>query len=87
MLSCGVIVLLAEGRGGAAGRWLAFPSLVYIGKLSYGLYLWHYLLFDAIHTQFPTLNPVAAIVLKLLLTSVAAVISYHVIERPFLTRK
>jgi len=84
MLTCVAIVLLAEGRGGRAGRWLAFPPLVYIGKISYGLYLWHYLIFDAIHTQFPTLDPVAAITWKLLLTSVAAVISFHFIERPFL---
>lgn len=84
MLACVAIVLLAEGRGGIAGRWLAFAPLVYIGKLSYGLYLWHYLIFYAIQTQFPTLDPVAAITMKLALTSLAAVISYHVIERPFL---
>jgi peptidoglycan/LPS O-acetylase OafA/YrhL len=31
----------SQGFGGAVGRWLACPALIYLGKISYGIYLYH----------------------------------------------
>lgn len=43
LLSAGVIFLLAVSPTGWAGKALASRPLVFLGKLSYGLYLWNWL--------------------------------------------
>lgn len=38
----GTVVLIASGPGALANRFLAFPPLVWVGLISYPLYLWHW---------------------------------------------
>lgn len=65
--------------GGPVGRWLNSKPLVFIGGLSYSLYLWQQPFLDrkdpGLMTSFP-LNVILAIVLALM--------SYAFIEKPFL---
>jgi len=71
-LSAAVLVLAAVTPGPPA-RLLSFRPLVWLGLISYSLYLWHR----------PTLsissNPTGALVLALMF----AILSYRFIERPF----
>lgn len=63
-------------------RILSVPPLVYLGKISYGLYIWHWpwsvLLGVAHHEEYRALRAPAALVGTL----ICAVLSYHFIEEP-----
>lgn len=65
-----------EGR---VGRFLNSAPLVYVGTLSYSIYLWQQFFLN--HTSSA---PFAVFPLNLALTAAAALASYYVVERPFL---
>jgi peptidoglycan/LPS O-acetylase OafA/YrhL len=58
---------------------LAAPPLVYVGKLSYALYLWH----PVVLSWLTSAQPIEVILFTFLL----AAASYHLVERPFLSWK
>jgi len=63
--------------------------LVYLGRISYGLYVFHLMfvmLFDVGNTH-DTMERMIRIVLTLAATIAAAAVSYHLLERPFLRLK
>jgi peptidoglycan/LPS O-acetylase OafA/YrhL len=68
-------------------RALCMPPLVWIGRLSYSLYLWHLPIYGFVKAERLGLSRVSVIVLKLILSFVAAIASYYAIERPFLRLK
>jgi peptidoglycan/LPS O-acetylase OafA/YrhL len=77
---------------GPLGRLLAYDRVVYLGKISYGLYMLHEIVltlgrdaFDALG-WFPNKEPLQAIAL-LAATVLAAGLSYRYLEGPFLRRK
>ncbi len=61
------------------GRLLNVRPLVYMGTLSYSLYLWQQIFLNRKEPQFYTAFP-----LNLALAVVCAVVSFHFIEQPFL---
>jgi peptidoglycan/LPS O-acetylase OafA/YrhL len=67
-------------------RWLSHPVVVYLGTISYGLYLYHGwgLTFGE---RFPALTPAGEFAVGVAVTIVFATGSYFVIERPFLALK
>lgn len=77
---------LAE-RLPALGRFLAWRPVVFIGLISYSLYLWHWPLFSFSRYQsikaLPDVDKVGLIIASLIL----AVISWRFVETPFRTRK
>jgi peptidoglycan/LPS O-acetylase OafA/YrhL len=80
-----VIAALAAG-GSVAGRVLALPVVAYLGRLSYGMYLWHWPLqvWTGRYGWWDLSGlgiPLRALVLTALTLGLAA-LSYHLIERP-----
>ena len=61
---------------------LSVLPLVYIGKISYGFYLWHYPIVLGL-SKYGNMGKLAALVLSFGLASA----SYHWLELPFLTQK
>jgi peptidoglycan/LPS O-acetylase OafA/YrhL len=89
-VGAGLILYAGEGvqdRRSLADRILGCPPLVFLGLISYSLYLWHWpiLLFAQYYYagSFPSGNE---LVIPLLLTLLLAVLSFAFIESPFRTR-
>ncbi len=82
-----------RGMTGAAGWLLSNPALVYLGKISYAVYLYHYFLLAAYYQWGPTLGipilPVGALRFFLLSGATIALgsASWHFVERPFMKKK
>jgi peptidoglycan/LPS O-acetylase OafA/YrhL len=68
-------------------RILAVGVLGYIGRISYGLYLYHFPLFLMIDNQRTGLSGPALLAARLAATAVAAVASYHLVEMPIRNRR
>ena len=65
---------------------LRFPPLVWFGRISYGLYLWHYPVISILGAGYGSRSR-AAKLLAAALSILAAALSYHLVERRFLHLK
>jgi peptidoglycan/LPS O-acetylase OafA/YrhL len=72
---------VASPRGPTA--WvLALPPLVWLGRISYGLYLWHWPLFQFVTADRTGLRGVALLAVRCGLTVAVATVSFYLIEQP-----
>ena len=76
------ILMRTDSSSDTVTRILSSTPLVNIGKLSFSLYLWHWPIFSLIDYQFYQSTSPFRLVLKIAITSVATVITYHALERP-----
>ena len=67
-------------------EWLANKALVWVGIISYGLYLWHNLIFIVIRERV-TGSPWAILVLGSLVSLIVAGTSFYLLEKPCLRLK
>ena len=83
----GVLILVEAviSEAGMLAWLLSVRWLVYIGKISYGLYLWHYPIFCEVQARKWPMR--YELVVELGLTVLATVVSFHLIERPALKLK
>jgi peptidoglycan/LPS O-acetylase OafA/YrhL len=83
------VVVLACTRG--ADRWLprllSWGPLVAVGKVSYGIYLWHFPAILVIDEQLPDTATVTRGAAVLALTAATTLASWFLVERPFLALK
>ncbi len=83
VLGSGLVIYAGTGEGGRLSKYLGVRPLVFIGLISYSLYLWHWPLFVFTkYLLFRALTPME-ITLIILLTFAISVVSYKVIEQPF----
>jgi peptidoglycan/LPS O-acetylase OafA/YrhL len=84
-LCSAVLVLQALDRSSAVARALSFSPVVFLGRISYGLYLWHLPVLAAFGVLGAglTIMAVPAVGVAIL----AATASYYLVEVPFLRRK
>jgi peptidoglycan/LPS O-acetylase OafA/YrhL len=83
--ACAALVMIALNPESRLARVLSVAPVVYLGRISYSLYLWHapiLVWFGPYNSRFEV-RSVAAIVVSL----AAAVASYHLVELPFRRRK
>ncbi len=80
LLSCAVIV--AACRPGIVQTALATPALVGLGRISYGVYVYHWPLFLWLSARRTGLTGPPLITLRLAVTLGLALASYHLLERP-----
>jgi peptidoglycan/LPS O-acetylase OafA/YrhL len=84
----GLVVVLAGSR---LLCWLRLPGLCYLGRISYGLYLYHLLIFEWIDAKLKFQMGYADTwrldALKVGVTVAVAALSWHLIEQPILKLK
>jgi peptidoglycan/LPS O-acetylase OafA/YrhL len=67
------------------GRALAVPALVWLGRVSYGVYLWHWPVYGLLNADRTGLTGAALLVVRLGTTVAVAAASYVLIEQPVRT--
>jgi peptidoglycan/LPS O-acetylase OafA/YrhL len=85
--SATLIADLVAGRHSLLAGPFAWTPAVYIGRISYGIYLLHLPVFFIVEGHLAELPSLAKLGLKLALTLAAASLSFHVLEQPFLRLK
>jgi peptidoglycan/LPS O-acetylase OafA/YrhL len=86
LASAVLIADVVSGRPSTLLRVLELPALVFVGKISYGLYLWHYLVFWIVRDT-AGWSQASRVPLELGLAVTVAVASYYVLELPIVRRK
>jgi peptidoglycan/LPS O-acetylase OafA/YrhL len=81
IVTCALIAALEVASGGVLKRALSHNSIVYLGKVSYGTYLWHWLIIVVLARSFHV-SSIAAIGITALLATALASLSYEMLERP-----
>jgi peptidoglycan/LPS O-acetylase OafA/YrhL len=87
--ACVALILATVGLQIPSGRKRVFGALTYLGRISYGLYVFHWMFvvgFQVAAAHAPAARLTRAMA-ALLATTAAAAISYHWFERPFLQLK
>ena len=87
LISIGVAFLILDLLlfPSALSRLLEYAPLVWIGKISYGLYLWHFPIFEASRRIFEgRISPVLSEIIGVALTFLVATASYYLLELRFL---
>lgn len=80
-----VIAHVAVSPAGPTARLLAVPPLVWAGRISYGLYLWHWPLFGWLNADRTGQTGPRLLALRLAATVAVSVVSYYLVERPVRT--
>ena len=75
------------GRPSLLVRALEQPAVVFVGKISYGLYLWHYVVFWIVRDHTGGWSQARRVPLELGLAVAVAVASYYLLELPIVRRK
>jgi peptidoglycan/LPS O-acetylase OafA/YrhL len=81
------MLILAIVNGWRGAKALGCAPMRAIGRVSYGIYLWHVPVFVAVQTRGKDLSPSARVLVAYSVTAVLVVLSWFCIERPFLALK
>ena len=79
----GTALLIAAPASLINRRILSQPPLVFIGRVSYSWYLWHWPLLSFLHIVYGGATPVAITLAALAASFALAILSYFFIEQPF----
>jgi peptidoglycan/LPS O-acetylase OafA/YrhL len=87
-LGTAALIWAVATRTSAASSVLSLPPVAYLGRISYGIYLWHWPLICWVNSHQLGLGRLATVSLGLrvyilvILTVVLAALSYHLVEKP-----
>lgn len=83
---CVVVAVMLAGLElaprGPVARLFSLPPVVWVGAVSYGLYLWHWPLYVALTPDSTGVDGVGLLGVRLAATVALATLSYYLVERP-----
>ena len=82
LLAAVVIASVAQPDAGPLGSVLAFRPLRWLGRISYGLYLWHWPVYVLMTDVTTGLTGAALLLARLAATLAATTFSFYLVERP-----
>jgi peptidoglycan/LPS O-acetylase OafA/YrhL len=77
-----VLLSVSCAQYSLVARVLSFPVLTFVGRISYGMYLWHYPLFIFINESRTGLSGWPLFFVRIGPTIAAAILSFYLVERP-----
>ena len=86
-LGAALIIFASETKPALVGRLLALKPVVFVGLISYSLYLWHWPLLVLFKYQTTQMRDVNVRVLLLLASAGLAILSWKFVETPFRKRR
>lgn len=87
LLPCiGTALLIAYGEAAPTARLLSLPPMRFVGDISYSLYLWHWPVMAFWRLERGVELSAAEMAATITLSFLLAILSYRLIERPFLDR-
>lgn len=79
----GALLVISAGPAACGNRWLlARPLMIYIGLISYPLYLWHWPLIASVRLVDGTEPGTTIKLILVAMTFGISILSYHLVERP-----
>jgi peptidoglycan/LPS O-acetylase OafA/YrhL len=82
LATAGVIVSAVGAPRSIVPRFLSLTPIRYVGRISYGLYIWHWPLFLWVDHARTGLSGASLFFVRVLVTFAVSVASYHLVERP-----
>ncbi|MGQ0800836.1 MAG: acyltransferase family protein [Pseudomarimonas sp.] len=86
VLSTLLVAALAMPQVTLAHRLFSVAPLVFLGRICYGLYIWHFPIYNILRFAFG-METLGLVLIGVPLTFVFAIVSFLLIERPFLAMK
>jgi peptidoglycan/LPS O-acetylase OafA/YrhL len=86
LTTCVLLLAIESADGGFVRRALSLHPVVYLGKISYGTYLWHWLVILVATSAFH-LSSIATIAIACLVATAIASLSFEILEQPVRTWK
>ncbi len=77
-----VIVATVAAPRSIVPRFLALTPIRYVGRISYGLYIWHWPIFIWLNHERTGLSGWQLFAVRVLVTFAVSVVSFHLVERP-----
>ena len=78
----GVILAAVAAPFSVVPRVLSLTPIRYVGRISYGLYIWHWPIFVWLNHDRTNLSGYSLFALRMLVTFAVSVVSFHLVERP-----
>jgi peptidoglycan/LPS O-acetylase OafA/YrhL len=79
--------IFADGKAGLPGRFLALPVVAWLGLVSYGIFLWHYVWTLELGGPGVGWSFVPVLLGATVISTACAAVSYYLVERPILRLK